>query len=213
MNYTVAILTKSSKNGGYCVAGIDIKNGNWVRLVSNDEDTHGALSEDDILYQDGSTCTPLDIVEIPIIELSPSKYQPENVLIDTEYYWNKLDIISLKNLLEIHPPEHHNVLLGNPYPYITEAKIENVGHSLILVKVTDLIITQKEVDKKVKAKATFMYDNTQYENISITDPDYYSAPNHYTIATAILVMSLPGHPYNKKYYKFIAKIFPISNHI
>ena len=44
MECTVAILTMSSKNGGYCVAGVDVNNGNWIRLVSDVVYTHGALS-------------------------------------------------------------------------------------------------------------------------------------------------------------------------
>lgn len=48
MECTVAILTMSSKNGGYCVAGVDVNNGNWIRLVSDVVYTHGALSNNDI---------------------------------------------------------------------------------------------------------------------------------------------------------------------
>ena len=48
----MVVLTKSAKNGGHCVAGIDVDTGNWVRLVSNDLNTHGALSDQDMQYQD-----------------------------------------------------------------------------------------------------------------------------------------------------------------
>ena len=78
----MVVLTKSAKNGGHCVAGIDVDTGNWVRLVSNDLNTHGALSDQDMQYQDRSYCTPLDIVSVPIIKACPSQYQPENILID-----------------------------------------------------------------------------------------------------------------------------------
>ena len=44
MKKEVAILTKSSKYKGYCVAGIDVNTGEWVRFVSDNEQTHGALS-------------------------------------------------------------------------------------------------------------------------------------------------------------------------
>ena len=44
----MVVLTKSAKNGGHCVAGIDVDTGNWVRLVSNDLNTHGALSDQDM---------------------------------------------------------------------------------------------------------------------------------------------------------------------
>lgn len=86
MKCTVAILTMSSKNGGYCVAGVDVKNGDWIRLVSDNVYTHGALSSDDIKYKSGGYCKPLDVVQVPIIRYTPLEYQPENVLIDRKEY-------------------------------------------------------------------------------------------------------------------------------
>ncbi len=209
MKYTVAVLTMSSKNGGYCVAGVDVKNGNWIRLVSDNVYTHGALSSNNIKYQNGSSCKPLDVVQVPIIGATPLEYQPENVLIDTKECWEKIDTISLKDILKIHPLEYHAVLLGNQYPYITNAGIGKVGHSLILVEVTDLTINHQN---ERSTKATFTYYDTQYIDISVTDPDYYYVQNQWHTDNAILVMSLPDSPYNGNYYyKFVAKIFPYNN--
>jgi hypothetical protein len=81
-NIEVVILTKSIKNGGYCVAGIDINTSKWVRLVSSDRDSHGALFEQDIQYRNGMNCEPLDVARVPILRKMPTAYQPENVLID-----------------------------------------------------------------------------------------------------------------------------------
>lgn len=39
----LVIMTESSKFSGKCVAGIDTESGRWVRLVSDDEETHGQL--------------------------------------------------------------------------------------------------------------------------------------------------------------------------
>mgnify|MGYP007105586249 CR=1 FL=1 len=47
MKKEAVILTRSSKIGGYCVAGVDIHTGEWVRFVSDDAKTHGALSRND----------------------------------------------------------------------------------------------------------------------------------------------------------------------
>ena len=48
MEKEILILTKSCKNGGYCVAGIDLETKKSVRLVSDDQGTQGALSKDDL---------------------------------------------------------------------------------------------------------------------------------------------------------------------
>lgn len=204
----MVVLTKSAKNGGHCVAGIDVDTGNWVRLVSNDLNTHGALSNQDMQYQDRSYCTPLDIVSVPIIKACPSQYQPENILIDQESLWKRLGRMSIQDLLELHPPEIHDSLLGNVYPYITSERIGAVGHSLILVEAEGLLLTHP---REHSTKASFRYQFTQYENISVTDRDFYLVSNNTLFTRSILVMSLPDVPYGeRRYYKFIAKIFPLS---
>ncbi len=85
----VVILTMSSKNHGYCVAGIDLQNGEWIRLVSDDADTHGALSKEDVRYSDGGCCKPLDVVRVAIDQYTPIEHQPENALIDSTKYLKK----------------------------------------------------------------------------------------------------------------------------
>lgn len=203
----VVILTMSSKNHGYCVAGIDLQNGEWIRLVSDDVDTHGALSKEDVRYSDGVCCKPLDVVRVAIDQYTPIKHQPENALIDSTKYLEKIGTIDIESVLEIHPAEYHDVLLGNKYAYITEAGIYKVSESLILVKVSDLTINHPS---EWSTKASFTYRGIQYSNIAVTDPEYYTAPNNHHVNKAILVMSLPDSPQNDKYYnKFVAKIFPL----
>ena len=51
----VVILTKSYKNKGYCVAGIDAETGEWIRLVSDDEESHGSLFREHMSYNDGGS--------------------------------------------------------------------------------------------------------------------------------------------------------------
>jgi hypothetical protein len=201
------ILTKSMKNGGYCVAGINVNTSEWVRFISGDTNSHGALSDQDMLYENGKSCDILDVVRVPIIRKAPSIHQPENILIDETKYWKKLHGLSIKDILEIHPAEVHIDLLGNKYPYITEERIHTVNHSLILIKASDLIITHPRTHS---TKAKFIYRYDVYENMSVTDPDYYESPEQTYIDKAVLVMSLPDTPYQeRRYYKFIAKIFPI----
>lgn len=126
----IVILTKSSKNNGYCVAGIDINDGKWVRLISDDEDSHGALFYHHMKYDTGTTCEILDVVKAPCIQKNPSPYQPENVLIDTNQCWKKLGKYSIEQVLQKHPSETHPRLLGNTSHFLTEAEIASVGHPL-----------------------------------------------------------------------------------
>ena len=203
----VALLTKSKKNNGYCVAGIDVNSGGFVRLVSGDPESHGALTDQDIQYKDKSFYNFLDVARIPIISKEPIEYQPENVLIERGQPWEKIGRLSLNDLLKLHPPENHFDILGNVYPYITNERISTVGYSLVLIKVENLIISHPHPGS---TKADFEYRSTTYSNLSVTDPDYYHTPNQTVINHAILVVSLPDAPYMDRYfYKFVAKIIPI----
>ena len=42
---TLIILTKSSKYHGNCVTGIDTENGKWIRLMTHDEQSQGAVPD------------------------------------------------------------------------------------------------------------------------------------------------------------------------
>lgn len=61
------VMTESSKFKNNCVAGIDVNTGDWVRIVSDDENIHGALTNEDITYEDGTMCQVMDVVSVPYI--------------------------------------------------------------------------------------------------------------------------------------------------
>lgn len=81
-NIRMVVLTKSSKYGNNCVAGIDLSNGDWVRLVTEDEASHGAVSDNDLICEDGRSVEVLDVIDAPILGLCNDCVQPENVLLD-----------------------------------------------------------------------------------------------------------------------------------
>ena len=210
MKRKVAILTKSSKHGGFCVAGIDLDTGEWIRLVSNDTQTHGALSRQDITYEDRRICTPLDVVLVDIVGAAPLVHQPENYLIDSRRYWEKTGECTLSDVLDVHPAEVRPYLYGNLNSFVDDEEIDDIGYSLTLVKVASLTINQTtNIYGKPKTKASFVYNGKLYTNMSVTDPDFYSVPDGTRYANAYLVISLPDTPIPENcYYKFVAQIYP-----
>ena len=180
-NIRIIILTKSSKHHGYCVAGVDAKTGEWIRLVSSDVNTHGALSACHLKYKDGTYCKPLDIVSVPIIKRCPTAFQPENILIDEKTQWAKLGRVSLRELINTHTPEFNKYLLGNAYSYITSAKIGSVGHSLELVCVKNMIIYHP---KEQRTKACFdSINGITYKTNAIYINDFPNPSIQYVNAT------------------------------
>lgn len=203
----LVIMTESSKFSGKCVAGINVDNGKWVRLVSDDKETHGAIANSDLYYQDGGKCEVLDIVDVPVIEECGDDIQPENVLLDTSKYIKYVGMASLKDVLKIHPVETRKDILGNQYSYISAQRVSTIGYSLTLVEVQDLEIVQVEnPNGRPKTKVNFTYQGYFYTYMSVTDPRFYSVMNGTIYSRAILVVSI-GTPFNEKYYKFVSKIF------
>lgn len=203
----MVVLTKSSKYGKNCVAGINLANGGWVRLVTNDESSHGAVSDEDLICQDGNIVQVLDIIDAPILGACNTEIQPENILLDLGTYIEIVGKMSIEEVLKFHPLESRSDILGNIYPYITETRIGSVGYSLTIVEVNDLEIVQEEnLAGKPKTKINFNYNGKQYKNISVTDEKFYYAKNGTRYNTAILVVSI-GIPYNNRYYKFVSAIY------
>ena len=212
MQVELVILTKSSKHKGYCVAGVDVKNGQWIRLVSADESSHGALFQRDMKYADKTASQILDVVRVQVVDRYPSANQPENVLIAQNHCWEKTGSLTIDEVLKIHPPEKHSLIFGNLFPYVIEADIGAIGYSLALVHGKYLHITRKPNPYGVneKTKVSFKCGPKWYNNISVTDSDYYDIPDGTKISNAILVISLPDTPYPRdEYYKFVAKIFEL----
>ena len=108
-------------------------------------------------------------------------------------------------MIEYHEPEKHDFIFGDTCPYIKELKIQSVGYSLVLVEVDNLNIYHPS---NTQTKAKFTYNGYVYNNISVTDPEYYDS-KPYKFKKAFLVISLPDSPFNDNYYKFISKIFPL----
>lgn len=199
------LLTKSAKYGKYCTAGIGAHSGRWVRLVTEDAVSRGALGERDMLCRGGGPAAVLDLVCVPIIGRRPGGHQPENVLIDQSRPWIKLGTATLDLVCRLHPPESRKYLLGSKLPFLTEEWMP--GFSLTLVEVTGLRVY---LNDKRKLKCSFTYNQREYKGVAMTDPDFFHCANEVTFENALLVVSLPDLPYEGKYFKFVAKIFPLN---
>ena len=203
----MVVLTRSSKYGKNCVAGIDLNNGSWVRLVTNDESSHGAVADEDLVCEDGNIVQVLDVIDATVLGVCHDTIQPENVLLDLDTYIEIVGKMSIEDVLRIHPLELRSNILGNIYPYIKDVRIGSVGYSLTIVGVNDLEIVQEENPSgKPKTKVRFYYNDNEYENMSVTDEKFYSVKNGTKYNRAILVVSI-GTPYNDKYYKFVSAIY------
>ena len=124
---TIIILTKSSKYSNYCVAGIEYPSGKWVRLVTEDLESHGAIKKGDLVDERGREFEILDILRVPVLRATNDNIvQPENVLIDKSKSVYSMGKTTIEQVLTVHAAEKKDYILGNIYSRITEWK-ESTG--------------------------------------------------------------------------------------
>jgi len=140
----IICLANSRKLGDRCIAGRELladgRVGSWVRPVSARPDE--AISLLEMRYANGGNPQLLDVIDITFIGPRPKSNQPENWLIDSGYYWQKVSYFRYRDLgylAEAGGPlwvngrsTSYNL---NDYVLMEEA---NSGSSLKLISVNDL---------------------------------------------------------------------------
>lgn len=216
----ILLLTKSAKNGGLCVAGIDIQTKQWIRLVSSDTESDGAISKQ-FMQKDrngypiffsktiaGHRISFPKVVRVWLKQACPNSAQKENFLIDeTEkfYFLRKTDLDEIQKYTD-----NDQFIYGNTSSFVEENELSFNGSSLKMFSVENLRIYRKtDAAGKHHSRASFCYNNLKYLDIRVTDGDFFEIDDA-TFSKALIVVSLPHETFNGKYYKFIAKIFPLS---
>ena len=241
----MVILAKSYKQGGWCIAGRQVRlnqerteydqTSHWIRPVSNNPQTHGALSDADCAYEDGSTPKVYDVVELDFVERSASPGQPENELIANRP-WRKIGEIQKQDVsLFLNEPECiWNEQIGTDYVTAQYVANRNVRNSLNLIRPQNFLLQlsnyYNEFDGRYKReiRASFDYNGVHYEHISVTDPairlmltNQFPAEGQEVVEMSLragdnlyLCMSLgPAFTAQRKHYKLVATIFDFDGYI
>lgn len=207
MKKSFVLITRSYKYGGYCVAGFDLKTKGWIRLVSSAEPTNNEIPKSFFERFDA-----LDILEVEVTGEAPYSCQTENFLLDYTVTPRRIGKLSFYELLSTAFVSSSPTIFGNFLAELSEEEIARQRRSLGLFEVQSLFFDFRLGDDgKWRYRCKFMYRGRQYSGISLTDPVYRKDSfAGETIEHALLAVSLPAIPYsNGKYYKFIAKIFPL----
>lgn len=225
MNYTkkIVCLANSRKISGRCIAGKEVLDGNygeWIRPISKRPTEE--ISEEEQKFEDGYSPQVLDIVTIPLIKPQPHNYQPENHLIDDNYYWTKEGTITwsdLSEVVDIVPDElwmNESSSCNGIKDRIPEDKVNNLINSLLLIQPDRLIISvnvegAKFGGGKRKVRSLFELNNHQYK-LAVTDPIIESnflkkEDGEYKIDAEKVYMCISiGEPYYDYCYKLVASI-------
>lgn len=206
----MVVLTKSSKYHNYCVAGINLENGELVRLVTNDSSIQGAVKESELTCCDGNIIDVLDVIEVSIDDYGEkNKIQPENVLLNSNESPKIIGKMSIDDVLKNYDLDNNNTIFGNNCYYVLPNHVLKLGHSLTLVQVEKLeVYLIRNIDGAYKTKANFWFKDIYYCGLPVTDKNYFNINDHICYENAVLVVSIGG-VFNGKHYKFISAIYKI----
>ena len=212
----ICILTKSYKNSGYCVAGIDIYTKEWIRLVGDENPYYDEIKKE-MLDLASPKIECLDIIEVDLCKPIPNSCQSENWLVNFGVELKKIDTISLSQLNKLLQIDHGEYFISNFNPRLTAEEINKVNRSLFAYILENFKISARFDDYYARYiyKCSFDYNGHHYSNISLTDPIYrdFNKDNE-VLEKALIIASLPCLPYSDDlYYKFVAKVFPIDTNL
>lgn len=172
MKQNILLLTKSKKFKGYCVTGINIENGEWVRFNPDGEESYPIK---DFVFQDGSIPELLDIIGIDVAYSCGTYNQPENVTI-TNHLERSTANPDVNLLLEKRAKEdfikHKKLFYNSSFKIDCDSYSVPDGeepYSLHLIKPETVIIYKID---QTKCRASIKYNNEIYESLRITDLDF-----------------------------------------
>jgi len=209
----ILCLANSVKQGGRCLAGIQLNNNNhpviqnnrpvWVRPVVKSE--HGQLP--------GFLCSkiaPLNVIEIEQAAINGTGYQSEN----TTFKDNSLKVIGSVNpsvLEKLCDNDSLRIVFGNRGKAIPKDKIHRMNHSLMLIKTSIFQITERKnrYRDNPQIRLTFRYHGNLYD-LPITDPlfllQYEKDSTILDQKEEIFVVLSLGISFQDWYYKIAASI-------
>lgn len=204
MRKQICVLTKSLKDRNYCVAGIELGTGKWIRLVTSKD---GNAFPKDLL--DDQKVKEFTLIDVAVTKHVPCGVQTENWQIDENEEIIKLGQIYKQKLFEICKLDTPELIFGTANHVLSKNDIKNLYHSLEMIHATSLELdTSLKGDGRHHYKIKFKYNGKEYQ-LAITDPKFRDEGlDKVKFPSATLIISIPAHPFgeNELYYKFVAKV-------
>lgn len=176
MQRDIVILAASEKNGDYCVAGIDVDTGEWLRPYSHNKATKGAVPLEHITYADGSHVKLFDVVRIDFADNCHNAMQPENFFYNETERWLKIDKLTLDEIISRRGTDDRVKIFFNDDRSVIEHNLDAIHkrESLLLVKASNLEIVIEQPpevsnNKNKRYRLNFSYNGTDYQRFAIGD--------------------------------------------
>jgi hypothetical protein len=225
-------LAVSRRDGGNCIAGVDIDSGEWIRPIN--ARTHGAFGDFDIFVGDGITpdrriLKLLDVLQLHLDRYVGNSVQPENWEIapgsyeDAYMILRRFDDPKDKELLIARLDRDGPLLHSCSNRIATDDPLlkRGLSHSLSIIRPEKLhwkVAPHPTYANKLRIEADFCFDDDQY-CISVTDPIWEARckrcgrgrHQHSTVAgnadgEIFLTVSLAEVPLHGFHYKLVAGV-------
>lgn len=225
-------LAVSRRDGGNCIAGIDLDSGKWIRPVNSK--TRGAFADHEIIVVDGETqkhriLEPLDVLNLRLDRYAGNKVQPENwettpastddATMVLRCFDGRQDSDLLNSYLDRHGPLLHSysdrIAVGDPMMKL------GLSHSLSIIRPQQVhwkVAPNPTYPSRLRVQADFRFDDAPY-CLVVTEPVWEarcrrSGPGrhpHSTIAgdanaQVLLTISLAEAPLHGYHYKLVAGV-------
>lgn len=219
MEKEIVLMAKSRKYHNYCVAGIDLKTAKWIRVISKNKEIHNAVKPEDLKYGTDKEAQILHRVIIPIKFHAPNFFQPENYVLDNQYYLQYNGILDKKKLIQFVENKQYIFYNEDKKIHTDELKLIpiNKRYSLILIRperVTIHVKTWKDGSRTISC--SFFYNRNWYKYLKITDNNFemkYLRKNDgdYYINNEVLFVISLGEIYYRDdcHYKLIASVIEL----
>ena len=222
----IFLMAASKKYHNYCVAGINVKSRQMVRVTSKDPLISYAIKKEDFLYADGGIPKIFDIVSFEEDECVRQPHHPENVAYKPCFGLRKIRSVSIKDLgkFEKLPCIHDKSTLF--YNLDRKINIDEMlqipnfhRYSLAIAVLSDfrVLVEKGNGPNGKKFSARFKYKNREYRNISITDLEFMERYRDiktglytYEDSRKACFFSL-GEPYHNCLYKLIASVYEFDD--
>ena len=213
----LVILATSAKYNNFCVAGVDIDTGEWIRPISEAAELEEAVPLDDLKYPDGARVELLDVVEIKFSDRAVNNpIQPENFFYNAKYFWQKVGRVTLQDVIDERGFDWRDEIFFSDGRSILGADVVKLSarESLLLLPVANLFIAVEEAEDHKKFFADFDYRDKKFFRFSVGDIavrkqfENHGAGKFFFKDNATVVFSLTNpFRYNAECYKMLAQIF------
>jgi len=212
MKKDILLLAKSKKYNGYCVAGIDIDSGEWLRLKVRGRDSVPKLM---FRYNNSNEPKLLDTICVDVVqEHVGEEYHPEDVLMSGAIEHKKVNNVSLLYDRVKADYEIHDTIYYNRSGCIMDEMVSRIPkedrYSLIIVEPT---VIKFYVLHTGKLCVTFSYKGKVYGDIRVTDERILAQFSRLKYGDEAVIYSRPcyfvislGELFNGYHYKLLASV-------